>query len=398
MRRVGRGAIAAAVLLAPAIAHAGDGLAPRTPVLWNDPPCMTVVDRSASPILHIDYAIPREDTMKTSDEVEDSRRHQFIGFCRQESPQQPIPTWLSEADVQASGAMGELDPADIAPEEILEQSAWAGCFVRIDADAERRPITFAAAAEGVDWDTASLATGVYTVAGYTWQPPFNLWSPRPGVVKIVDAIGADDDPPALAVANGETIIHRDEVASIAGCVDALPGSTVTAAWAAVGPPDSQKWAEFATDVPVDGDSFTLDFTPPAEVIGDAANIRVVISAPNGKQYVAYMREQVTVLGSDAGSCDEGGFIGGPGCAGTGTSTGVDEVSSSESTTSAEQGGGSGCGCSNDPRTNGAGPWLVLLWLSRRAAGARSSRAAPRYRTACRAVRARVPTGTPRPRP
>ena len=40
--------------------------------------------------------------------------------------------------------------------------------MRVTADAERRPITFAEAAKGFDWDTSGIASGGYIVQGYTW--------------------------------------------------------------------------------------------------------------------------------------------------------------------------------------------------------------------------------------
>ncbi len=401
--RLTHGLLAAAVVAAPELARAGDGLEPRTPVLWDDPPCLTIVDRGASSVLHIYYAIPREDTEVTADEVEDSRRHQFVAFCRQESPQLPLPDWLSRNDVEAAAAKGLLDPANIVPAEVLEESAWADCFARINADADRRPITFAAATAGVAWDTAALAPGVYTVSGYTWHPPFNVWSPRPGVVKIVDALKATDDPPAAAVSNAETIIHRDEVATIAGCVDALPGSTISAAWAPVGPPDEQAWTMFASDAPVDGDSFSIEFAPPLAIVGDAANIRVEVAAPNGKSYVAYLRDPLTVLGSDAGSCEASGFIGGPGCAstGAGASTGDSGASSSTATTGPQGDGSGGCNCGAAPPRPWWFAWVILVTvrrrLTRRADDAESLRARPHRQTACRAARAPVRPRTLQPR-
>ena len=43
---------------------------------------MTIVDRTVDAKLVLNYTIPYEDTEGTSDEVADSRRHQFLAFCR----------------------------------------------------------------------------------------------------------------------------------------------------------------------------------------------------------------------------------------------------------------------------------------------------------------------------
>ena len=64
---------------------------------------MTIVDRTVDAKLVLNYTIPYEDTEVTSDEVADSRRHQFLAFCRGHSRQEPLPVWLTDADVAAAG-------------------------------------------------------------------------------------------------------------------------------------------------------------------------------------------------------------------------------------------------------------------------------------------------------
>ena len=82
------------VLLSSRAAQASNGIHPRTPVVWEPAPaCMTVVDRSVEAKLELKYTIPYEDLrpVDANDEVDDSRRHQFIAFCAGHSPQQPLP-------------------------------------------------------------------------------------------------------------------------------------------------------------------------------------------------------------------------------------------------------------------------------------------------------------------
>lgn len=65
-------------VLAIASTLATSELHPRTPVPWpDDTPCMTVVDRSQSAVLHLAYEIPFEDVDISEGEVADSRRNQF---------------------------------------------------------------------------------------------------------------------------------------------------------------------------------------------------------------------------------------------------------------------------------------------------------------------------------
>ena len=54
---------------------------------------VAVVDRTVDAKVVLAYTIPYEDTELTADEVADSRRHQFLGFCRGHSRQEPLPVW-----------------------------------------------------------------------------------------------------------------------------------------------------------------------------------------------------------------------------------------------------------------------------------------------------------------
>src|SRR5688500_3882464 len=90
------------VIAAPLAASAANGLEPRTPVAWPDStPCLTVVDRQQEAMLHMAYGVPYEDVDVTVDEVADSRRHQFVAFCRDHSREEFLPIWLTWKDVEA---------------------------------------------------------------------------------------------------------------------------------------------------------------------------------------------------------------------------------------------------------------------------------------------------------
>jgi MYXO-CTERM domain-containing protein len=383
---VARALGAAALALVAVPAAASNGTKPRIPVDWTGAPCMTIVDRSSQTVVHLPYAVSKDDTDPplTADEVSDSRTHQFFALCRARDPQTFLPRWITQADIDRAAMVGAA-PASIDPEDVFETStAWADCWFRINADDDRRPITLAAAAEGVDWDTTAVPAGTYTIEGYTWEPPFNIWSGRPGVVKVVD----DPDPasigPAIAIENTEEVLHRNEPVTIHGCVSAMEGSTITAYWALSEP--NFAWVPFLEGDPVSGDSYAIDFLPPEELAGEAAMIRVDITDPMGRSYRNYMRELVIVLGTEGpGTCADGGFIGGAGC---GSSTGTDGSGGSEGDSTGDDtageggtssgpagqdggvdggGGGQGCGCqAADPAAPaGAGLLLVGLWGLRR---------------------------------
>jgi MYXO-CTERM domain-containing protein len=341
--------ILGAVLALPAAAVASNGTKPRIPVDWSGAPCMTIVDRSADAGLHLPYMVSQEDTDLTPDEVEDSRTHQFFALCRSRDPQSFLPRWITQADVDAAAAVGAA-PDMVEPDDVFETSTeWDDCWYRINADDDRRPITFAAAAAGVDWDTTAVPVGTYVIEAYTWEPALNIWSGRPGVVKVVDDPDLDSSGPALAIENTEEVLNKNEPLEIHGCLSAMDGSTITAYWGKAEP--EVMWVPFIEDDPASGESFAVEFLPPEELAGESAMIRVDITDPMDRSYTHYMRELVIVLGTEGpGSCmDGGGFIGGAGCGSSGTSDG----SGSEAGSVGDETAGSGAGSSgNDSGTPG----------------------------------------------
>lgn len=359
-------------------ARAGDGVHPRTPVEWPEPACMTIVDRTVDAKVRLTYTIPYEDTELTEHEVDDSRRHQFFGFCRGHSRQEPLPVWISAADVQAAAAKSLIDPADVDAEDVFETSAeWQDCWFRITGDDERRPITFAAAEEPVVWDTSLLPVGPYVVAGYTWEPPFNIWSERRGVFKVIDDPDPAKNPPALALTNDEEIKYGDEVLTLVGCLDAMDGSTISGYWSRTDGV-AVDWQVFASDVPVSGDSIELDFLPPPDAIGQTIALKVEVTDPLDRRFTAHLDSLATILPVKGGTdgCEDSGssFISDPGCgdstgdsaasssgsAGDGDSSGGDSSGAGSDTTGpvGPPGGEGGCGCG----VGGAAPSALLLGL------------------------------------
>jgi hypothetical protein len=278
----------------------GHGLHPRTPVTWEPGACMTVVDRSVEPVLSLAYTIEYEDTMVEPGEVPDSRRHQFLALCH-DYPQrfEAPPNWLSQADVDAAAVFALVEPESVVAGDILEMSPkWEGCWTRITADDERRPITYEAAKEPVLWDTTGLPVGPQVVYGYTWEPLFNIWSRRPGVVQVVDDLDLAASPPALAVSTEQVVEYyvEDAPPMIEGCVRAMEGATLTG-YVGAGPVEALSWTVFAEAVAVTGEGFALPLVVPPELLGVELAIRVEVVDPLGRDAVAYMRD-VAVLVED----------------------------------------------------------------------------------------------------
>jgi len=359
----------AGLLLAAPLAHAGNGTKPRIPVDWSGAPCMTIVDRSVTPELHIEYQIPQEDIDLTKDEVVDSRTHQFFALCRSHDPQSFLPRWITQDDIDRA-TLVDAAPPSIEPEDVFETSReWAGCWERINADDDRRPITEAAAAAGVNWDTTAAPAGTYVLEGYTWEPALNIWSRRPGVVKVVDQPELSASGPALAVTNEEEVINKNESVVLEGCVSAMEGSTITGYWGMAD--DEVDWQPFIEDDPVSGETFAVELSPPEELSGESVMVRIDVEDPMGRSYTNYMYELVIILGSDGPGCSEGGggFIGGAGCsddtgsddtggsddAASGTTGATEDTGSATTTPAADDGsdgglGREGCSC----RASGSG--------------------------------------------
>ncbi|MBV1859324.1 MAG: hypothetical protein KUG77_12990 [Nannocystaceae bacterium] len=296
------------------------------------------MDRSVSATVHLDYAVPMEDTELTSDEVEDSRTHQFFGFCRALDPQTYLSRWITQADVERAREIG-IAPGEVNARNIMESNThWAGCWHRINADDDRRPITDAAAEQGIDWDTAPLDAGTYVIEGYTWAPPLNIWSSRTGVIKVVD----DPDPalsgPAVGITNTQDVIDQSEAVTIEGCASAQEGSTLSASWGL--PAGEVMWQPFIENDPVLGESFAFEFDPPQEVAGESVMIRVDITDPSGRSYTHYMRDLVYVLGDPYPAQCEGNVFVDPECDET-SSSGGSETGGVDSTSSSTGAGSTG---------------------------------------------------------
>lgn len=386
-----------AVAATPLPAHAGNGLHPRTPVVWNDTACMEVVDRSVDSVYLLEYDIPFEDVEVTPEETPDSRTHQFIATCRQTSPQEYLPQWISQADVETAMIHGyEVSPPD---DEIFDVNAdWAGCWHRINEDDERRPITEEMAAEPVPWETADVPIGTYYIWGFTHEPAFNLWTPRAGgVIKVTDGGDPADIGPGGAITTVGQNKCVGEVVPIEGCVDALPGSTMTAYYASTDGAEMDgwepDWKPIVEDLEIEADSFSVEWTASEDVGGDSVMIRVDFTDPMDRTYTAHQFDLDVILPAGSMGCApdpdgcEGGFIMDPACeTGTGgdgtgdTDAGTDSVGPSTtgpttgltagttnepSSTTSEQdddgdGGSKGCACTVDNRGSAAPLGLLLL--------------------------------------
>lgn len=303
-RSIGAALVGLAAALVPVVAEAGNEAHVRTPVLWQPAPaCGVVVDRSVDPLLHLDYAIPVEDTQLGPEELADSRRHQFLALCRERPADELLPNWITRDDLERAIDAGIVGPELLDPANILDESpAWAGCFARITADDARRPITFEQAALGVDWDTSAVEAGVWSVAGYTFEPALNLWSPRRGFVKIVDDPGdPEQDLPALAITTGELGLEAGQAAELEGCVDVFGEGRIELEWAPFAP--EREWRALAEIDGVGDGSLSLGFIAPCAAADEAILVRARVVDELGRSALAHAPAAFAVLPS-AGECSD----------------------------------------------------------------------------------------------
>ncbi|MCA9699021.1 MAG: hypothetical protein KC431_15965, partial [Myxococcales bacterium] len=294
------------------------------------------------------YAIPKEDTALTDSEPADGRRHQFLGFCRDHYYEDVAPQWISEADLNVALdlGLGDISLVDLEHDVLDNALRWQDCFVRITADDARRPISFAAAAEPVAWDTTALPAGTYVVEAYTWDPWFNLWTEHPGVFRLVDDPDPAANPPAAALIFDEQVVSVGDEATIGGCVEAMPGSTMTLSWALGGTGAEPIWQVHAADVPVESGALQLSLPGPAEAVGRYLLVAVEVVDPLGRRWTAHGRSYIGVV---AGSGDDSGDSGDSSDSGESDTTDEASLATSEG----------GCGCTQRGSTL---PSAVMLWL------------------------------------
>jgi hypothetical protein len=321
--------LGALLALAPSSASASNNLHDRTEVVWEDDgACAIVVVRSDDPTVTLPYTLPdiNDDGMVDTcdddpspdacdyapdpvpnpvpgpDEVQDSRRHQFFASCRQRALDDPLPNWIDGTDLDtasetesccvpnecAAGMCPLVEPDSVDDGDRLDKSAeWSCCSHAIS---DRRSISVAEAAKGITWDTSDVPEGVYAIDGYTWEPPYNLWSRRRGFVKVIDDASAADRFPAAAImeveddAGADGLVEGCETVHVRGCVDAGEGSTLSLWWRH-SRPDEHVWHRVMVDVAVEGGSFDIAWKP-HELPQGKILVRVDVESADGS-YTAH---------------------------------------------------------------------------------------------------------------
>ncbi len=309
------GVVEIAVLVAVALgsqrASAANANKPRVPVIWGAAPCLSIVDVSQTPSVHLEYSIAsEEDGTLTPDEVDDSRSHQFFAFSAQHFEVAP-PLYITQADIDRAALVdpmvmpGSIDPAV----DVLESaSRWDGEWVRITPDDMRVPITFQQAMMGVDWDVSTVPPGTWLAKGYTWEPTKNLWSTRWSALKVIaSASEAEAAGPSVILLPDDATIETGIEHVPPGCVDAPAGSTLTLEYGVAEGSLEPQWqiAQEAADVTTGALGIGVEL--PRDLAGQPVQLRATITDPQGRTYVAYSpRSLVVIEGPETDDADEGG--------------------------------------------------------------------------------------------
>lgn len=271
----------------PNAASAINGSRPRVPPSFYGGACVTVVGRDA-PLLEVGVTFPYEDVELTDDELPDSRTVGLYAFARDLPPGATLPNWVQSGDVQRAVETGLID-APPQPEALLPTSSWAD--VAWGVVDERLPIACESAGPW-PWNTQAVPPGAYVLWGYTFEPPLNLWTPRPGVVRVVDAAGSGPPAVALSDLDGRREFGVEQGLEVMGCLSADPGTQVVLSWARAA--DPQTWTVFDVLEP-GGDTFTSWLAPPNDALYDALYVRAEARDPAGRSFIHHARGALVVL-------------------------------------------------------------------------------------------------------
>ena len=289
----------------PSEAYAINGARPRVPPSFYDHACVTVVGPDA-PLVEIGLTVPYADVELTEDELSDSRTIQLYAFARDRPPGEALPNWVDEGDVARALEAGILDTAPEA-DDVLSRSRWSEDTFPLVAVEDRLPITCESAGPW-PWETDAVPLGAYVVWGYTFEPPLNLWTPRPGVIRVVD--GAGSGPPAVALTglDRRQEFGREQGLAVTGCLSADPGTEVELSWSRASAPAD--WTLFARLTSKGDDAagdegfedgvfedgvFEAVLQPPEDTLYQALHVRAEAIDPQGRRFTHYARGVLVVL-------------------------------------------------------------------------------------------------------
>lgn len=293
--------------------------APAEPPAFSQAPCMQVVELAATAQFDLRYDVPVSDTVLDPDllALPDTKTHEFFAFAARvfdgasettwasfgdpTGQTRPLPLWVSEDDL-ARARVAAVDH-EVA-REVLET---AGPSIELDetlrdrvlpfgSTPHRLPITTEQGIFGVRWALADAPPGVYQLVAHTFSPPYNAWTPRPGLVRLVrDGAG----PPAVWLDEVGARLFAGQGRPVTGCVSAPVGSRLQLEVQ----PEADPAAAFelaSDDVAVEADGrFETCLVNPG--IDGAWRVRATLTTPDGEVGYAFGGELLELMAAKA-SC------------------------------------------------------------------------------------------------
>lgn len=427
-----------AVLVSTWAAAAGAHPAPAEPPAFARVGCVEVVELEGAVDYDLRYDVPVTDVDNDPDllPLADTKTHQFFALAarvfdgteatKSVSPfddplghVQVLPLWVSADDLgrarRAAQAHEAAAAALVDPGPVLgDDSALSARVLPFSSEVQRVSITTEQGIRGVRWDLRGVPVGVYQIAAYTFSPPYNAWTARPGLLRL---LRAGEGPPAVWLDAVTSRLFTGQGQRLNGCVSAPEGSRLRMDVQAEGAEGG--FETVVTEVPIDGSGrFEACVHNPG--INGAWRVRATLETPDGERAFGFGDGWVELLAAPAGCtpdadrcCPEGGVpdpvppgapIPGmaPEPAAPGAMAGAGSTSPTEPSSNAPGTGaaptapvpaargdgaepgrysGGGCRCpapgSRPPATLGAPIALVLLGLRRRRGAETTKRDFPR---------------------
>jgi hypothetical protein len=272
--------------------------APAEPPAFFSDPCIVTIDRRQAPDWHLAYANPVEDTAHDPDLIAlpDTKSHEFfavaghvferamgyavVPFDDADGVAQPLPLWLSDADLMRAREAGADHPAALAdlPRDaasLESELELASLFQPFGHEPRRVAITPDQGALGVTWKVGDAPDGVYQVVAYIFSPPYNGWAPRPGLLRLVDG---PDDTPALWLDGVSARLFGGQGKRVTGCAHAPDGSRLQLRARPAGDPEG-RYEVWIDDVPIIDARFDACLINPGR---DASlTLQAVLTTPSG---------------------------------------------------------------------------------------------------------------------
>ena len=349
---------------------------------FGDPPCMTLVDRSADATVHVSYSYDPVALGMIPPDMGQSLY--LVAFSERPAT---LPFWLTWDQVKAAQATysGDCTVLDPDPELVLETSTeLAGKWTMLTPTPLE--ISAAQADMGFDWDTTGLEPGMYHLYGYADAGRFNVWNLYPGAFMVVDDPTPNTDGPIglfLRDLPFDQMFPGQEY-NLQACAFTPAGSELDLEWALSTFGEELTWNPMQGCFPTDGGDFQIPFLLPFETADDSVQFRGVLRDPMGREVrhftsfklmgpdcvtpIAVPPACESFVEGDAsafprdmcggGSGTDGGTTGGTaGGSGTDTSSGQD--------TDGGKGGGCACRAGSGGAPGGAALGLLLLAWGRR---------------------------------